>query len=142
MFSPFLGSYVIFNYLFFFIAPVFQISSLSLANPRFPNDFIFNSSSVITANILIIIFNITFFLSYIYFKKKRLVNSLLLDEKFVFYKHSTIAILAILLLCTLVVCFNYEYVVTNIFESIYITNAKSESVSSLLLRKSFYFFYP
>jgi hypothetical protein len=115
VFSPFLGSYVIFNYLFFFIAPVFQISSLSLANPRFPNDFIFNTSTVVTANILIIIFNITFFLSYIYFKKKRLVNSLLLDEKLVFY---------------------------NIFESIYITNAKSESVSSLLLRKKFLFFLP
>lgn len=142
VFSPFLGSYVIFNYLFFFIAPVFQISSLSLATPRFPNDFIFNTSTVITANILIIIFNITFFLSYIYFKKKRLVNSLLLDEKLVFYKHSTIAILVILLLCTLVVCFNYEYVITNIFESIYITNAKSESVSSLLLRKKFLFFLP
>ena len=142
VFSPFLGSYVIFNYLFFFIAPVFQISSLSLANPRFPNDFIFNSSTVITANILIILFNITFFLSYIYFKKKRRINSLVLYEKPIFYKHSTIAILTILLLCTLVVWFNYEYVITNIFESIYITNAKSESVSSLLLRKKFLFFLP
>ena len=142
VFSPFLGSYVIFNYLFFFIAPVFQISSLSLANSRFPNDFTFNPSTVITANILIIIFNITFFLSYIYFKKKRRLNSLLVDEKFVFYKHSTIAILAILLLCILVVYFNYEYVITNIFESIYTTNAKSESVSSLLLRKKFLFFLP
>jgi magnesium-transporting ATPase (P-type) len=142
VFSPFLGSYVIFNYLFFFIAPVFQISSLSLANSRFPNDFIFNPSTVIKANILIIIFNITFFLSYIYFKKKRRVNSLLVDEKFVFYKHSTIAILAILLLCTLVIYFNYEYVITNILESIYTTNAKSESVSSLLLRKKFLFFLP
>ena len=142
VFSPFLGSYVIFNYLFFFIAPVFQISSLSLANSRFPNDFIFNSSTVIAANVLIILFNITFFLSYIYFKKKRRINSLVLYEKPIFFKHSTIAILTILLMCTLVVCFNYEYVVTNIFESIYITNAKSESVSSLLLRKKFLFFLP
>ena len=142
VFSPFLGSYVIFNYLFFFIAPVFQISSLSLANSRFPNDFIFNSSTVIAANILIILFNITFFLSYIYFKKKRRINSLVLYENPIFFKHSTIAILTILLMCTLVVCFNYEYVVTNIFESIYITNAKSESVSSLLLRKKFLFFLP
>ena len=142
VFSPFLGSYVIFNYLFFFIAPVFQISSLSLANYRFPNDFIFNSSTVIAANILIILFNITFFLSYIYFKKKRRINSLVLYENPIFFKHSTIAILTILLMCTLVVCFNYEYVVTNIFESIYITNAKSESVSSLLLRKKFLFFLP
>ena len=31
--------------------------------------------------------------------------------------------------------------ITNIFESIYITNAKSESVSSLLLRKKFLFFF-
>ena len=142
VFSPFLGSYVIFNYLFFFIAPVFQISSLSLVNSRFPNDFIFNSSTVITANILIILFNITFFLSYIYFKKKSRINSLVLYEEPIFSKHSTIAILTILLLCTLVVWFNYEYVITNIFESIYITNAKSESVSSLLLRKKFLFFLP
>ena len=142
VFSPFLGSYVIFYYLFFFIAPVFQISSLSLVNSRFPNDFIFNSSTVITANILIILFNITFFLSYIHFKKKSRINSLVLYEKPIFSKHSTIAILTILLLCTLVVWFNYEYVITNIFESIYITNAKSESVSSLLLRKKFLFFLP
>jgi hypothetical protein len=33
-------------------------------------------------------------------------------------------------------------VITNILESIYITNAKSESVSSLLLRKKFLFFLP
>jgi len=142
VFSPFLGSYVIFNYLFFFIAPVFQISSLSLVNSRFPNDFIFNSSSVITANILIILFNITFFLSYLYFKKKSRINSLVLYEKPIFSKHSTIAILTILFLCALVVCFNYEYVITNIFESIYITNSKSESVSSLLIRKKFLFFLP
>jgi hypothetical protein len=49
--------------------------------------------------------------------------------------------LAILLLCTLVIYFNYEYVITNILESIYTTNAKSESVSSLLLRKKFLFFF-
>jgi len=142
VFSPFLGSYVIFNYLFFFIAPIFQISSFNLVSSRFPNDFIFSASSVIAANFLIVFFNIVFFLSYIYFKTNNKTSLLISERTSIFLKNTPVAILTILIICVFVVYFNYDYVVTNIVESIYITNAKSESVSSLLLRKKFLFFLP
>ena len=66
-FSPFLTSFIIFNYLFFFLAPVFQISAMNDLNFRFPNDFAFNTSSVVFANLLILIFNIVFIVSYLCF---------------------------------------------------------------------------
>ena len=95
-FSPFLTSFIIFNYLFFFLAPTFQISSMDILSFRFPNDFAFSSSSVVFANLLIFIFNTVFIFSYLYFKEKKKLYEEENRLSEVNFKHNTpLAILAL-----------------------------------------------
>ena len=137
-FSPFLTSFVVFNYLFFFLAPIFQISSMNYLNFRFPNDFAYSDSSVVIANILILIFNLVFILSYLFFKENKLDS----NEEQSFepnFKHNTpLVILALLVICFFITLLNYEYLLNDISNSVYVI--KDKSTSSLLLKKKFLFF--
>ena len=139
-FSPFLTSFIIFNYLFFFLAPVFQISAMNDLNFRFPNDFAFNTSSVVFANLLILIFNIVFIFSYLYFKEKKLGKNKEQATEVNFKYNTPLAILVLLAVCVAIAVFNYDYLLKDISESVYII--KDESTSLLLLKKKFLFFTP
>ena len=139
-FSPFLTSFIIFNYLFFFLAPVFQISAMNDLNFRFPNDFAFNTSSVVFANLLILIFNIVFIFSYLYFKDKKLGKSKEQATEVNFKYNTPLAILVLLAVCVAIAVFNYDYLLKDISESVY--TIKDESTSLLLLKKKFLFFTP
>jgi len=139
-FSPFLTSFIIFNYLFFFLAPVFQISAMNDLNFRFPNDFAFNTSSVVFANLLILIFNIAFIFSYLYFKDKKLGKNKEQATEVNFKYNTPLSILVLLAVCIAIAVFNYDYLLKDISESIYII--KDESISLLLLKKKFLFFTP
>ena len=139
-FSPFLTSFIIFNYLFFFLAPVFQISAMNDLNFRFPNDFAFNTSSVVFANLLILIFNIVFIFSYLYFKDKKLGKNKEQATEVNFKYNTPLAILVLLVACVAIAVFNYDYLLKDISESVYII--KDESTSLLLLKKKFLFFTP
>ena len=139
-FSPFLTSFIIFNYLFFFLAPVFQISAMNDLNFRFPNDFAFNTSSVVFANLLILIFNIVFIFSYLYFKEKKLGKNKEQATEVNFKYNTPLAILVLLVVCVAIAVFNYDYLLKDISESVYII--KDESTSLLLLKKKFLFFTP
>ena len=139
-FSPFLTSFIIFNYLFFFLAPVFQISAMNDLNFRFPNDFAFNTSSVVFANLLILIFNIVFIFSYLYLKDKKLGKNKEQATEVNFKYNTPLAILVLLVACVAIAVFNYDYLLKDISESVYII--KDESTSLLLLKKKFLFFTP
>ena len=139
-FSPFLTSFIIFNYLFFFLAPVFQISAMNDLNFRFPNDFAFNTSSVVFANLLILIFNMVFIFSYLYFKEKKLGKNKEQATEVNFKYNTPLAILVLLAVCVAIAVFNYDYLLKDISESVYII--KDESTSLLLLKKKFLFFTP
>ena len=139
-FSPFLTSFIIFNYLFFFLAPVFQISAMNDLNFRFPNDFAFSTSSVVFANLLILIFNMVFIFSYLYFKDKKLGKNKEQATEVNFKYNTPLAILVLLVVCVAIAVFNYDYLLKDISESVYII--KDESTSLLLLKKKFLFFTP
>ena len=139
-FSPFLTSFIIFNYLFFFLAPVFQISAMNDLNFRFPNDFAFSTSSVVFANLLILIFNMVFIFSYLYFKDKKLGKNKEQAKEVNFKYNTPLAILVLLAVCVAIAVFNYDYLLKDISESVYII--KDESTSLLLLKKKFLFFTP
>ena len=138
--SPFLTSFIIFNYLFFFLAPVFQISAMNDLNFRFPNDFAFSTSSVVFANLLILIFNMVFIFSYLYFKDKKLGKNKEQAKEVNFKYNTPLAILVLLAVCVAIAVFNYDYLLKDISESVYII--KDESTSLLLLKKKFLFFTP
>ena len=139
-FSPFLTSFIIFNYLFFFIAPVFQISSIDDLNPTFENDLVYSASSVVITNGLIIVFNFIFFLSYLYFRQIKQSKKEFIKPEANFTYNTPLAVLVLLFFSLIILYFNYDYIITNIIESVY--TLSKESTSSLLLRKKFLFFIP
>lgn len=68
IFSPFIGSYLVFWVLFFYYAPIAQMGGMGLVG-YFPNTLPFNSSSVIGLNWLLSVWNLVFFFSYLVMKK-------------------------------------------------------------------------
>ena len=84
-----ISSYLVFNYLFFFLAPIIQINNLEYSNYQFPNALSFEPQLLYKAILSIIVFNLIFV--FIYY---RLVNNFmlknqdsLLEENFDFFKN-------------------------------------------------------
>ena len=104
-FSPFISAYLIFNILFFIIAPLAQISKIDPQVQIHLNNLPYNWQKTIVANIYILIFNVVFFISYLIFKKR---------NKFVkpyqIRKEIPFDILVILVISILILIFNLDYI--------------------------------
>lgn len=69
-YSPFLSAYIVFNFLFFIVAPLSQLSIIEQTPiPEFVTNFPYRKALVLKTNTLIILFNVTFFVAYLLFKK-------------------------------------------------------------------------
>jgi hypothetical protein len=65
-YSPFLSTYIVFNYLFFLAAPMSQVNTmLAMESPEFTNRFPFDSQMFIVINLMISLFHIIFFVIYV-----------------------------------------------------------------------------
>ena len=136
-FSPFLSSFIVFNILFFLVAPIVQINSFSIDNNRFATNFIYRAELVIYTNFLIFLFNTVFIISYLYFKKIRTKKSSL--------KHSNkktllITIISLVLLSIFIFFASLKFLLVelsrpNWMESTY-------SISTLLIWKKVLFLLP
>ncbi|MDG1315031.1 MAG: hypothetical protein P8P29_05860, partial [Flavobacteriaceae bacterium] len=113
---------------------------MNYLNFRFPNDFAYSDSSVVIANILILIFNLVFILSYLFFKENKLDSNEEQSFEPNFKYNTPLVILALLVICFFITLLNYEYLLNDISNSVYVI--KDESTSSLLLKKKFLFFIP
>ena len=104
-YSPFISAYLIFNILFFIIAPLTQISSIDVKLQVHVNYLPYNTLKTIIANIYILIFNVVFFVSYLIFKKQnRFV------KPFKNRKELPFDILVILILSILILIFNIDFI--------------------------------
>lgn len=138
-FSPFLTSFIIFTYLFFLMAPMIQIDSIESNNMAFPNAFLYNTSSILFTNFLILLFNIIFFCSYILIKKKKLSRELKNPLKDTTYS-TPLQILVLFIVSVLIFLSNYEYIINEIVSSLY---SKSEgTLAIILIKKKVLFFIP
>jgi len=136
-YSPFLSSYVVFTFLFFFVAPIIQISTLEANDLKFPNALPYSPSAVIFTNFLIFLFNAVFFSSYIFFKKKYLKSRKLEVQK---NSLMPLLILTLFVLSAIIIYANYNYIIDEINLSSYEKN--KESVFSLLIKKKVLFLVP
>ncbi len=68
-YSPFISAYIVFSFLFFIVAPITQLSIIEYTPaPEFPTNFPYRRQLAIKTNYLIILFNLTFFGAYLFFK--------------------------------------------------------------------------
>lgn len=73
-YSPFVSVFLVFNFLFFIVAPITQINFILSKNETFMTGFYYSNAMTIKTCVFIAIFNTVFFLGYLYFKKWRLLN--------------------------------------------------------------------
>ncbi len=122
-FSPYISSFLIFSYLFFFIAPISQIISLpekdflqeKLFFNSFPNTFPFEAISVIKLNVIITFWNLLFYIFYLYFKNKSFKEiqkwNVSTNTKGVF----PMAIIVVLCLSFFIIVSQYDFIINKIF---------------------------
>ncbi|MEZ4796955.1 MAG: O-antigen polysaccharide polymerase Wzy [Flavobacteriaceae bacterium] len=137
-FSPFLSSYITFNYLFLFLAPMVQISNMNNNNGLFPNYFPYSEGIVVFANGLICLFHSFFFISYLWFKKTTFKNRP--KEQFKKSKYVPLTILILFFISLITLFFSYDYIITSITESHWRSELlfKMSVSSQLILKKVLY----
>lgn len=70
-YSPFISVYIVFNFLFFIIAPILQLRVIGNKNADFITNLPYTPRGIIYANVLVVIFTIFFFGTYTLLKKTR-----------------------------------------------------------------------
>ncbi|HIB36731.1 O-antigen polysaccharide polymerase Wzy [Mesonia sp.] len=136
-FSPFLSSFIVFNILFFLVAPIIQINSFSIDNNRFATNFIYREDLVLFTNFLIFLFNISFVTTYLFLKKLKTKKNIYKQGN---KKTLRVAIFVILILSIFVFVGSLSFLMAelsrpNWMESTY-------SVSTLLIWKKVLFLLP
>lgn len=104
-YSPFISAYLIFNILFFIIAPLAQISKIDPELQMHVNYLPYNWHKTIVANVYILVFNIVFFISYLVFKKR---NKYV--KPYETRKELPFDILVVLFISILILLFNLDYI--------------------------------
>ena len=140
-YSPFISSYIVFNFLFLLAAPIAQINSFyEIENSKFVNFFPFKEELAIYVNLLIVFFNLVFICSYIFFKKKTL--SIIKDPVKLKKQKNLPAIIFILLLISIVTfLFSFSFAKDELFNPNWL-KPKDSSKSVVLLWKKFLFMVP
>ncbi len=136
-YSPFLSTYIVFNYLFFLVAPLAQINEFnSMETPVFTHNFPFSELTFIKTNGLIAIFHIVFFLFYVgckgYIKAKKVE---LVSKP---YSLSSISVFVILSILVLVI--NYSFFLDELARPSWMKS--TYNVSYLLIVKKILFLLP
>lgn len=140
-FSPFLSVFIVFNLLFFIVAPLIQINEIVSIGFKGTGSFIqafpFYENICIRANLYILIFNCIFAFFYLYFKKIIATKTTIQKE----YKNTPIVLLFLFLFCVIVFLINIQTVIFQ-FQHEYYEEAEQTSVSKYLIVQKFLFFIP
>jgi len=144
-FSPYISSFLVFSYLFFFIAPISQIINLPindnieelLYSNSFPNTLPFIALSVIKLNIIITLWNIVFYLSYLYFKKKQFKSIPAWNISTKVRGAFPLGILILLFLSLWIVISNYDFIIKKTFFHEYISDNLTTSQFLILTKTLF-----
>ncbi|MEO9571763.1 MAG: O-antigen polymerase [Polaribacter sp.] len=140
-YSPFLSSYIVFNYLFLLAAPITQINSFDeVVKPKFVNNFPFDESLTIYTNILILVFNVIFIISYILLKK-RVKRSNNIVKIYKAHKYEPIVIIILLLIVFMVFSISFSFIKEEFINPNWLKSGET-SKSMLLIWKKFLFMIP
>lgn len=141
-FSPFLGVFIVFNLLFFVVAPLIQIDSIVSKgfdeDGKYIQDFPFSENFAIRANIYILFFNVVFFISYIYFK-----NTVIKIKSNYKISYNNIPLILVILgiITFLIVIINIPTIIFQ-YQNEFYKEAEQTSVAKYLMVQKFLFFIP
>lgn len=142
-FSPFISVFLVFNLLFFIVAPIIQIDDIvkdSLEGGRFIQNFPYTESKCIRANTYLFIFNLMFFVSYIILNKK-IKDENVAQDKTIQYSNVPIVLSLLAFLSIMIVLINFNTISFQ-FQNEFYKEVEATSTSKYLIIQKFLFFIP
>ena len=144
-FSPFLSVFVVFNLLFFIVAPIIQIDYIvkdSLEGGRFIQKFPFTETTCLRANAYLFIFNLIFFISYVKINNNLRVKPIEVPiEKVSKYKNIPVVLMALALLTIAIIVINFSTILFQ-FQNEFYKEVEATTTSKYLIVQKFLFFIP
>jgi O-antigen polysaccharide polymerase Wzy len=141
-FAPFLGVFVVFNLLFLIVAPLVQISHIISNGDHETGKYIqnlpYNEFFAIRANLYILLFNVVFFTTYIYFKNKKLPIKTNLK---VSYTNTPLVLLVLGIISFLILAFNFSTLLFQ-YQNDFYKEVEQTTLSNYLIVQKFLFFVP
>lgn len=141
-FSPFIGTFVVFNLLFFVAAPLVQISSIMQKGFQGTGKHIqnlpFSEFGVFRANTYILIFILTFFISYLYLKKLKFNFKI---NKRIPYNNTPLVLVVLAVISLVIIATNFSTIVFQ-YKNDFYKEVEQTSLSSYLMVQKFLFFIP
>ncbi len=138
-YSPFISVFVVFNFLFFIVAPIIQLQAIGNRNADFPTNLPYDQESVIFTNVLIILFNVCFIFGYLFFKKRRVVVQSYAGNSVV-GSSTALMLLALLLVSVIVAIASFSFVKGEISKASWMS--LSVSKNEFLIWKKVLFLVP
>lgn len=138
-FSPFISTYVVFNYLFFIVAPISQLKVVGFRNGDFTTNLPYDSGDILLTNVLIILFNSMFIVSYFFFKARRTDVTKRKDVRGE-QKRTPLVIVCLLLLSVVIALASLGFVINEISRANWMS--KGVSTTAFLLWKKVLFLVP
>lgn len=140
-FSPFLSVFIVFNFLFFIVAPLIQINHVMINGYEntgsFMQSFPFRENICIRANTYILIFNVVFGASYLYFKSKVNFKNRLTYN----YNQVPVFLFILFVFTSIVLLINFKSIIFQ-FQHEYYEEAEQTNVSQYLIVQKFLYFIP
>ncbi len=137
-YAPFISVYIVFNFLFFIIAPILQFRVIGDKNENFLTNLPYTADGIIQSNILIVLFTICFFGAYTWFKKTR--KTRVVKQTVNADKRLPLVLFGLLGLCILVFVSSIGFVISEMSRAGWM--AFSTGRMSLLIWKKLLFVIP
>jgi hypothetical protein len=136
-YSPILASFIVFNFLFFIIAPILQTHKVYKSGDlNLSNKLIYNDYLIIKTSILVLVFNIVFFIFYRYFKAIKYHV-----KKFPYNKNLPFHIFFLFIISIIILIFNFEHIQNEYLFNNY-SSLKGTTKSALLIKEKIILMIP
>ena len=136
-FAPILAAFIVFNFLFFIIAPMLQIHQVyESGNLNLVNKLIYKEYLLIKTSVFVLIFNIVFFIAYRYFNA--------ITSKIKIYKENMnlpFHILVFFIISILILVINMDFILDE-YLSNYYQMLEGTTKSALLIKEKILFMIP
>ncbi|MFK7832127.1 MAG: hypothetical protein AB8B52_02515 [Winogradskyella sp.] len=135
-YAPILAAFIVFNFLFFIMAPMLQIHDVFASdNLKMITKLVYKEHLMVKTNIFILIFNVVFFVAYQYFLSKKITFKAYQPDKYL-----PVHIFILFGVCILILVLNLEYLQTEYFEHNYVVSDLSKS--ALLVKEKIILMIP
>ncbi|WP_298323431.1 O-antigen polymerase [uncultured Dokdonia sp.] len=137
-YSPFISVYIVFNFLFFIIAPILQLRVIGNKNADFITNLPYTPRGIIYANVLVVIFTTFFFGTYTLLKKTR--KTRVVKHNIESDKRLPLVLIGLLGISLFVFIASYDFVISEISRAG--QTSFSVGTTALLLWKKLLFVVP